>query len=73
MRQIEIFGNITKRRERETFVCYFLGKLRFESGDLHNSRMHSQPNRIYSAMGIHPTLSSSETLGRYWIAYVEEY
>ena len=33
----------------------------------HLSRCHKQPNRIYSCDGIHPTLSSSETSGRYFI------
>jgi DNA (cytosine-5)-methyltransferase 1 len=33
----------------------------------HLSRVHKQPNRIYSAEGIHPTIASQETSGRYWI------
>jgi len=36
----------------------------------HLSRVHKQPNRIYSAEGMHPTLASQETSGRYWI-YVD--
>ncbi|BDR84447.1 DNA cytosine methyltransferase [Clostridium tetani] len=39
-------------------------------GTQHLSRVHKQPNRIYSAKGIHPTLASQETSGRYWI-YVD--
>jgi len=31
------------------------------------SRAHKQPNRIYSADGVHPTLSSTESSGRYFI------
>jgi DNA (cytosine-5)-methyltransferase 1 len=31
------------------------------------SRSHKQPNRIYSAEGTHPTLSSQESSGRYFI------
>lgn len=31
------------------------------------SRCHRQPNRIYSIEGIHPTLPSQETSGRFWI------
>lgn len=31
------------------------------------SRVHKQPNRIYSAKGIHPTLPSQEVSGRYFI------
>ncbi|RIY35861.1 DNA (cytosine-5-)-methyltransferase [Psittacicella gerlachiana] len=33
----------------------------------HLSRVHKQPNRIYSAKGIHPTLASQEQSGRYFI------
>jgi len=33
----------------------------------HLSRVHKQPNRIYHINGVHPTLSSSETSGRYYI------
>jgi len=35
----------------------------------HLSRVHKQPNRIYSAKGTHPTLSSQESAGRYFIYY----
>ena len=31
------------------------------------SRVHKQPNRIYSSEGIHPALPSQETSGRFWI------
>lgn len=34
---------------------------------LHLSRVHKQPNRIYSVDGIHPTLPSQEVSGRYFI------
>ncbi len=33
----------------------------------HLSRVHKQPNRIYSSEGTHPTLSSQEPTGRYYI------
>ena len=33
----------------------------------HLSRVHRQPNRIYSVDGIHPTLPSQESSGRFWI------
>ncbi len=33
----------------------------------HLSRVHKQPNRIYSSEGTHPTLSSQESAGRYYI------
>lgn len=31
------------------------------------SRVHKQPNRIYSAEGLHPALPSQESSGRFWI------
>ncbi len=34
---------------------------------LHLSRVHKQPNRIYSSEGVHPALPSQETSGRFWI------
>lgn len=37
------------------------------AGTEHLSRVHRQPNRIYSVDGIHPTLPSQETSGRFWI------
>lgn len=37
----------------------------------HLSRVHRQPNRIYSAEGIHPTIPSQETSGRFFI-YIPE-
>lgn len=53
---------------------YFVGyrnklirKVGVRPGTEHLSRVHKQPNRIYSAMGIHPTLPSQETSGRFWI------
>lgn len=36
-------------------------------GTEHLSRCHRQPNRIYSVDGIHPTLPSQETSGRFWV------
>lgn len=33
----------------------------------HLSRVHRQPNRIYSSNGIHPTIPSQETSGRFFI------
>jgi DNA (cytosine-5)-methyltransferase 1 len=35
---------------------------------MHLSRVHKQPNRIYSNLGVHPTLNSQETNGRYFIS-----
>lgn len=52
------------------FVGYRNKKIRnkgVREGTIHLSRVHKQPNRIYSADGIHPTISSQEKSGRYFI------
>ena len=41
-----------------------------KEGTEYLSRVHKQPNRIYSSEGIHPTISSQEKSGRYFI-YVD--
>lgn len=38
-----------------------------KENSLHLSRTHKQPNRIYHINGTHPTLSSQESSGRYFI------
>ncbi|MGB3557716.1 MAG: DNA (cytosine-5-)-methyltransferase, partial [Geitlerinemataceae cyanobacterium] len=38
----------------------------------HLSRVHRQPNRIYSIDGVHPTIPSQETSGRFFI-YIPEH
>jgi len=38
-----------------------------KEGTEHLSRFHKQPNRIYHANGVHPTLASQESAGRYWV------
>lgn len=35
----------------------------------HLSRVHKQPNRIYSSDGLHPTLPSQESSGRFWVLH----
>jgi DNA (cytosine-5)-methyltransferase 1 len=42
-------------------------KVGIRPGTEHLSRVHKQPNRIYSALGMHPTLPSQESSGRYWV------
>lgn len=44
-----------------------LRKAGVRPGTEYLSRTHRQPDRIYSVCGIHPTLSSQETSGRYFI------
>ena len=53
------------------FAGYRKGTLRkrgVKPGQENLSRSHRQPNRIYSCEGIHPTLSSQEISGRFFIA-----
>lgn len=38
----------------------------------HLSRVHRQPNRIYSSKGVHPTITSQEKAGRFFIYIPEE-
>lgn len=52
------------------FIGYRNKKIRtvgVRPGTEHLSRVHKQPNRIYSSEGMHPTIASQETSGRYWI------
>lgn len=45
----------------------FIRKVGVRPGTEHLSRVHKQPNRIYSVLGVHPTLPSQESSGRYFI------
>ena len=52
------------------FCGYIKGNIRIagvKPNTEHLSRVHKQPNRIYHINGVHPTLSSSESSGRYYI------
>lgn len=52
------------------FIGYRNKKIRtagVRPGTEHLSRVHKQPNRIYSTDGLHPALPSQETSGRFWI------
>ncbi len=52
------------------FIGYRNKKIRkagVRPGTEHLSRVHKQPNRIYSSEGLHPALPSQETSGRFWI------
>lgn len=52
------------------FTGYIKGKIRGKGAlpnTEHLSRVHKQPNRIYHVNGVNPTLSSSESSGRYYI------
>ncbi len=53
------------------FVGYRTNKTIWKKGvrpnTEHLSRVHHQPNRIYSVAGVHPTIPSQETSGRFFI------
>lgn len=52
------------------FIGYRNKKIRtigVRPGTEHLSRVHKQPNRIYSINGTHPTLAAQELSGRYYI------
>lgn len=52
------------------FAGYLNKKIRtngVREGTMHLSRVHKQPNRIYDVKGVHPTLPSQESSGRFWI------
>lgn len=42
-------------------------KVGVRPGTEHLSRVHKQPNRIYSVKGVHPTLPSQESSGRFFV------
>lgn len=68
--------SLVKRQAKSglIFVGYRNKKMRTKGvrpGTEYLSRVHKMPNRIYSADGTHPTISSGETSGRYWI-YVND-
>ena len=62
--------HIVKQKSGLIFCGYIKGNIR-TNGALpnteHLSRVHKQPNRIYHIDGVNPTLSSSESSGRYYI------
>ena len=60
-----------KEADEEIFIGFLEGSLYIADGDIRASRTHRQPNRIYSALGIHPAINSSETQGRYYICVQE--
>lgn len=52
------------------FIGYRNKKIRkagVRPGTENLSRVHKQPNRIYSTEGLHPALPSQESSGRFWI------
>ncbi|MCW7483247.1 DNA cytosine methyltransferase [Leptospira kanakyensis] len=69
---------IQKPKKQESgliFVGYRNKKIRtvgVRENTEHLSRVHKQPNRIYSSEGIHPTIASQEPTGRYFILHQEK-
>ena len=57
-----IFAGYRNKRTRENGT---------RPGTEHLSRVHKQPNRIYSTEGIHPALPSQEVSGRFFILHEE--
>lgn len=60
---------IKQQKSGLIFCGYIKGNIRngVPQNTEHLSRVHKQPNRIYHINGTNPTLSSSETSGRYYI------
>jgi len=65
-----IIDNPKVQKSGLIFVGYRNKKIRTKGvreNTTHLSRVHKQPNRIYDSNGTHPTLSSQESSGRYFI------
>jgi len=65
-----LIENPKKQQSGLIFVGYRNKKIRIKGtrpDTIHLSRVHKQPNRIYSSEGTHPTLSSQESAGRYFV------
>lgn len=65
---------ILEKKKRQDSGLIFAGyrnkairKAGVRPGTEHLSRVHKQPNRIYSTEGVHPALPSQESSGRFWI------
>lgn len=69
-----LIGQPVEQKSGLIFVGY-RNKNPFKKGirpnSQHLSRVHHQPNRIYSVNGVHPTLPSQETSGRFFIYFPE--
>ena len=65
-----LLENATRQKSGLIFSGYRKKNIRQKGAvkeNLHHSRTHRQPNRIYSVEGYHPTLTSQETSGRFFI------
>ena len=65
-----LIENPKKQQSGLIFIGYRNKNIRTKGtkpNTIHLSRVHKQPNRIYSSNGTHPTLSSQESAGRYFV------
>lgn len=65
-----LIDNYKKQESGLIFIGYrnkTIRKAGVRPGTENLSRVHKQPNRIYSSEGIHPALPSQESSGRFWI------
>lgn len=70
-----ILNNYKLQESGLIFIGYRNKKIRtagVRPGTENLSRVHKQPNRIYSTDGLHPALPSQETSGRFWIYHNNE-
>jgi DNA (cytosine-5)-methyltransferase 1 len=70
-----LLDNPKKQESGLIFVGYRNKKIRIAGvrpGTNHLSRVHKQPNRIYSSLGTHPALPSQEVSGRFWVLQNEK-
>jgi DNA (cytosine-5)-methyltransferase 1 len=75
-REYTLIENPKKQSSGLIFVGYRNNKTTWRKGvrpnTEHLSRVHHQPNRIYSVEGVHPTIPSQETSGRFFIYLPQE-
>lgn len=50
--------------------CGFINGSEWAKSPKWLSRSHKQPNRISSSLGVHPSICSSETQGRYYVCEI---
>lgn len=71
-----ILDNYTTQKTGLIFIGYRnknIWKTGIRPNTEHLSRVHRQPNRIYSVEGTHPTIPSQETTGRFFIYLPDEH
>jgi hypothetical protein len=70
MKRVHLFQErVNQHSEDIVFAGFIEADAWIKDEDRRLSRAHRETNRIHGIYGIHPTLSSSETQGRYWIVY----